>query len=367
VPKHGWKWRTERLRELSEDQLRELLQRHDRGAVSGKVARWVFENLGDQMPFIRFAALERSAHDDRCPWRKDYLWSLLPAYKHDPFGDWIVIALTRGLVADPTQDIKRFIALYRDETAHPITRGSAVFGISNAVAVAGYADNPKPFTADVWSLVRVTCTSAKNSKIPYAREGGRWLEEAMDHYKVSRPEVGQDHQPVPSEEIGKIKLQYVFPEHLPILFEHQLDPAANQMAAFTSPDPTNREAFDAHWARIFANDAVTNRTILVDGQVAGYMAAFERFNLPEVGYWIGPTFWGRGIATEALRQFLSLLPHRPIYARVAHDNQASRRVLEKCGFVYDHTGEGFAAARNAVIEEFVFVLNPDAPSEPQSR
>ena len=43
--------------------------------------------------------------------------------------------------------------------------------------------------------------------------------------------------------------------------------------------------------------------------------------------------WGKGVMSEALRQFLELIEHRPLIARAAKSNVGSCRVLEKCGFV----------------------------------
>jgi len=76
----------------------------------------------------------------------------------------------------------------------------------------------------------------------------------------------------------------------------------------------------------------------------------------EVTYWIGRSYWGRGIATSALRAFLTIDRSRPLHARVAHDNVASHRVLEKCGFRLVATERGFAEARSGEIEEFVLRL-----------
>jgi RimJ/RimL family protein N-acetyltransferase len=70
-------------------------------------------------------------------------------------------------------------------------------------------------------------------------------------------------------------------------------------------------------------------------------------------YWIGRSFWGKGIATSALRAFLTVDPARPLHARVASDNVASRRVLEKCGFRVIAHERGFAEARSGEIEELV--------------
>jgi hypothetical protein len=70
-------------------------------------------------------------------------------------------------------------------------------------------------------------------------------------------------------------LQAVRPGDLPIFFAYQLDREANQMAAFTAKDPTDRAAFDAHWQRIMADPTVIIRTILVNGQVAGSILSYE--------------------------------------------------------------------------------------------
>lgn len=128
------------------------------------------------------------------------------------------------------------------------------------------------------------------------------------------------------------------------------------MAAFTRKDPSDRMAFDAHWDRIRADKTITIKTILFDGQVAGSVLSFDLFGAPSVSYWIRREFWGKGIATEAFAKFLQLNTTRPIYARVAKDNIASIRVLEKCGFAMSGVDKGFANARGAEIEELIFEL-----------
>ncbi len=157
---------------------------------------------------------------------------------------------------------------------------------------------------------------------------------------------------------GEVLLRDVIAEDLPIFFEHQLDAEANHMAAFVAKDPTDRDAFMAHWARNLGNDTGTIRTVLVDGQVAGHVLSYEESaGRPEVSYWIGKPYWGRGIATAALRAFLAQVVARPIYARAAKDHRASLRVLEKCGFRIVGEGEGFANARGREIEEFLLQLD----------
>ena len=116
------------------------------------------------------------------------------------------------------------------------------------------------------------------------------------------------------------------------------------------------EAFTAHWSKILGDDTVTIKTILFEGRVAGHIAKFERFGQPEVTYWIGRQYWGRGIATQALSEFLDDLPERPLYARAAKDNIASLRVLEKCGFAICGYDKAFASARGEEIEEVILKL-----------
>ena len=143
---------------------------------------------------------------------------------------------------------------------------------------------------------------------------------------------------------------------LPIFFEQQLDPEANWMAAFTAKDPTDRQAFDAHWGKILADKGITIRTILYDGQVAGSVLCHAWGGDPEISYWLGKEFWKKGIATQGLALFLDVAIARPLYARVAKDNIAFIRVLEKNGFALSGEGRWYSNARGKEIEELVFVL-----------
>jgi RimJ/RimL family protein N-acetyltransferase len=126
-----------------------------------------------------------------------------------------------------------------------------------------------------------------------------------------------------------VTLRPVEPADLPILFEHQRDPAGIAMAGVGG---RVREWFDEHWAKILADEDSLIRTVLAGGEVAGHVLSFERDGLREVGYWIGRDHWGRGVATAALMAFLGEEPFRPLHAGVLPANAGSLRVLEKCGF-----------------------------------
>jgi RimJ/RimL family protein N-acetyltransferase len=153
-----------------------------------------------------------------------------------------------------------------------------------------------------------------------------------------------------------IALRGTTADDLPIFFVQELHPDAIDMAAFTPKDPSDRQAFDAHWVKVTADQGITLRTILVDGQVAGSVVCHSWDGEPELSYWIGKEFWGKGVATRALALFLELLTTRPLTARVAKDNLASIRVLEKNGFELAGEGVWFSNARGKEVEELVYRL-----------
>ncbi|MEV4685157.1 GNAT family N-acetyltransferase [Streptomyces kurssanovii] len=152
-----------------------------------------------------------------------------------------------------------------------------------------------------------------------------------------------------------VVLREVQDSDLPVFFRHMSDPESNRMAAFTSEDPTDRAAFDAHWARIRVSDAVI-RTVVADGEVVGHTAVYGPPEEREVTYVIDRARWGRGIATLALRALLEAVPARPLHARAAADNAGSLRVLRKCGFVVTGHDRGFANARGEETDEVVLTL-----------
>jgi len=160
-----------------------------------------------------------------------------------------------------------------------------------------------------------------------------------------------------------VLLRDVMEGDLSVFFAQQLDPDANHMAAFTARDPADRDAFTAHWTRILGDETITKKTILFDRQVAGHVLSFEQFGKPEVSYWIGKKYWGKGLATRALSKFLGHVKARPLYARAAKDNTASIRVLEKCGFKISGEDGGFSNARGEEVEEFILKLRADERNE----
>ncbi|EGY02343.1 Acetyltransferase [Nitrospirillum viridazoti Y2] len=153
---------------------------------------------------------------------------------------------------------------------------------------------------------------------------------------------------------------------LPIFFAQQADPMANAMAVFGAARPDDRIAFDAKWARIRINPDLLTRTVVTDGPegkgtVAGYVAHFPLIGQPAIAYWLGRAFWGRGIASAAVTQFIAGIPTRPLYARVAVSNMASARVLSRAGFHAVGSDQAHAPSLNRMVEEVIFRLD-DGPA-----
>lgn len=120
------------------------------------------------------------------------------------------------------------------------------------------------------------------------------------------------------------------------------------------PHPYSVDDAEGFILSVAGQDPARSRTFLIEHEdhgPVGVLGIFEDGHVaPEVGYWIGRPYWGRGYATEALEAGVLWASRqwkrRALVAGHFSDNPASGRVLEKAGFLY--TGEvrnGFSRAR----------------------
>jgi ribosomal-protein-alanine N-acetyltransferase len=83
----------------------------------------------------------------------------------------------------------------------------------------------------------------------------------------------------------------------------------------------------------------------------------------ELGYWLGEEFWGRGIATQAVRAVtayaFATYDLCRLYAGVFEWNPASRRVLEKAGFVCEGRLRRSVVKDGEVIDQFLYATIRD--------
>lgn len=126
-----------------------------------------------------------------------------------------------------------------------------------------------------------------------------------------------------------VRLRPVREADLPIFFVYQRHPDALFLSGVT---PREHDSFMQHWRALLANPRVLVRAVLAGEALAGNVLSFDYQGRREVGYWLGHEFWGQGIASAALAEFLAIERTRPLHAAVATHNAASFRVLQKCGF-----------------------------------
>jgi RimJ/RimL family protein N-acetyltransferase len=111
------------------------------------------------------------------------------------------------------------------------------------------------------------------------------------------------------------------------------------------PYPYGQAEADAFRQHLALTDISRDSTLQIetrDGELIGAVGAHLRDNpFPEIGYWIARGHWGKGYATEAaiaIRDWARRAFNcRALIAGHFADNEASGRVLVKCGFLY--TGE----------------------------
>lgn len=95
-----------------------------------------------------------------------------------------------------------------------------------------------------------------------------------------------------------------------------------------------------------------------NGRLVGSVGVFRQDNIhnktAEVGYYVGESFWNKGIATSAIKQACEFIFGNTdiirIYAEPFVRNAGSCRALEKAGFVCEGTLRA-NAFKNGVIED----------------
>ncbi|WP_300379796.1 GNAT family N-acetyltransferase [Henriciella sp.] len=101
--------------------------------------------------------------------------------------------------------------------------------------------------------------------------------------------------------------------------------------------------------------------VVEEGVVIATAAAHRRATSEpfEIGYWVAPAHWGRGVATEAARALVTWLEARGQAAKLVSghfkDNPASGRVLEKLGFIVTHEAPVYCVGRGCDVDHIFMV------------
>lgn len=122
---------------------------------------------------------------------------------------------------------------------------------------------------------------------------------------------------------------------------------------------------DAQWwiSEGCKNNAI-NKIIHYNGQACGNVGVYlnvggERF-LAEIGYWLSPSYWNKGIATQAVNTFTDFIFKNTgvttIVNPVSSTNIASRRVMEKSGYQSDQILKDSICHDGVYLDEYLYQI-----------
>ena len=133
------------------------------------------------------------------------------------------------------------------------------------------------------------------------------------------------------------------------------------------PHPMPAGAVEAFVARAMIH-GVDEDIWVMDGTASGFAEVMGVISLKrmdrgqsEIGYWVAPTFWHMGFASEAVRGLVAANPqkNRTMFAEAFQDNPRSAHVLTNAGFQYLGDAETFSVGRNARVPTWTYTLKLD--------
>jgi RimJ/RimL family protein N-acetyltransferase len=135
------------------------------------------------------------------------------------------------------------------------------------------------------------------------------------------------------------------------------------------PYPYNEEHAKAFIYSMITADknSVYAWAITADDKAIGSIGVFRKDNIhiqtAEMGYYIGESYWGKGIGIKAVRDACSFIFTNTdiirIFAEPFAYNTASCRILEKAGFTYEGTMTKNAVKNGRVLDMRLYALVKD--------
>ena len=130
--------------------------------------------------------------------------------------------------------------------------------------------------------------------------------------------------------------------------------------------PHNRQRYEDERFDVISGGDVFHALVRAESQRVGDVSLApidERRGWANLGYWVHPDHWGKGYATEAAslavtHGFEELALHR-VSATIVADNEASKRVVEKLGFVHEGTKRDDAFVGGEYVDREVYAVLAD--------
>jgi ribosomal-protein-alanine N-acetyltransferase len=135
------------------------------------------------------------------------------------------------------------------------------------------------------------------------------------------------------------------------------------------PHPYTARDAQIYLKHVVSSQPETNFAIDLAGEAVGGVGLVlgtdvERHSA-EIGYWLGESVWGRGIATAALkrctRYAIAEYDLWRVFAVPFSENVASIRVLEKAGFVREGLMRRSAVKDGRVLDQVLYAFISDQP------
>lgn len=108
-----------------------------------------------------------------------------------------------------------------------------------------------------------------------------------------------------------------------------------------------------------SNFAITNNKELIGTIGIHLQEDVNRFSA-EIGFWLGEPFWNKGIMTKAVKVFCTHLFNVHHYikltANVFEGNEASKKVLQKTGFILEGTLRKNVFKNNKFLDQYIYGL-----------
>lgn len=153
-------------------------------------------------------------------------------------------------------------------------------------------------------------------------------------------------------------------EDLPSLVRHANDPEVARTLEDRFPHPYTEGDGEKWLALVAEQKPLTHFAIANASEVIGGIGLQPREDVyrctGELGYWLGRRFWGRGIATRAVRAMTAWgfrhLRLTRIQARVFETNPASARVLQKAGFTCEGRLRQSVIKQGRVMDQHVYAI-----------
>lgn len=130
------------------------------------------------------------------------------------------------------------------------------------------------------------------------------------------------------------------------------------------PHPYTLEHADNYINACLNEPNIAKKAIEYNGQfvgIVGLVLTKEVYRkTAEVGYWVGEPFWGKGIATSAVKLITTyafeVLKMKRVHAGVYSYNDASKRVLEKCSYEFEGIFKSVTIKNNRFVDEWRYAI-----------